>query len=93
MYLAGHGDVLPVGAAGAEHVLLPADAVPADPYRRVIKSADLAQWMLAGTQVRRLLLMMDTCFSGQGGIDFTQNAAAWSGAGDRPIPRAGPGWW
>ena len=80
VYLAGHGDVLPVGATSAEHVLLPADAVPADPYRRVIKSADLAQWMLAGTQVRRMLLMMDTCFSGQGGIDFTQNAMTWSGA-------------
>ena len=90
-YLAGHGDVLPVGATGAEHVLLPADALPTDPYRRVIKSSDLAQWMLAGTQVRRLLLLMDTCFSGQGGIDFSQNAAAWAGSWARPDDGAGAG--
>ena len=91
VYLAGHGDVLPVGATGAEHVLLPADALPADPYRRVIKSADLAQWMLAGTQVRRLLLLMDTCYSGQGGIDFTRNAAAWAGSWGRPDDGADSG--
>jgi WD40 repeat protein len=91
VYLAGHGDVLAVGATGAEHVLLPADAIPADPYRRVIKSGDLAQWMLAGTKVRRLLLLMDTCFSGQGGIDFGQNAAAWAGSWARADDGAGAG--
>ena len=91
VYLAGHGDVLPVGAAGAEHVLLPADADPKDRYRRVIKSGDLAQWMLADTQVHRLLLMVDTCFSGQGGIDFTQNAAAWSGGWGPPDIQGGAG--
>ena len=91
VYLAGHGDVLSVGATGAEHVLLPADALPADPYRRVIKSGDLAQLMLAGTKVRRLLLLMDTCFSGQGGIDFSRNAAAWAGSWARPDDGAGAG--
>jgi len=79
VYLAGHGDVLEVGGTGAEHVLLPADAQPSDRYRRVIRSADLARLMLAGTKVRRLLLMLETCFSGQGGVDFTGNAASWAG--------------
>ena len=40
LYLAGHGEVLEVGPAGPEHVLLPADAVPSDLRRRAIKSAD-----------------------------------------------------
>ena len=78
LYLAGHGEVLEVGAAGPEHVLLPADAVPSDLRRRAIKSADLAEWMLAETPVRRLLVLIDTCFSGQGGADFARNAAAWA---------------
>ena len=83
VYLAGHGDVLEVGAAGAEHVLLPADADPSDRYRRVVRTADLARWMLAGTPVHRLLLLLDTCFSGQGGVDFAGNAAAWAGSWGR----------
>ena len=78
VYLAGHGEVLEVGPAGPEHVLLPANAVPSDLRRRAIKSADLAEWMLAETPVRRLLVLIDTCFSGQGGVDFARNAAAWA---------------
>jgi WD40 repeat protein len=83
LYLAGHGEILPVGATGAEHVLLPADADPGDLRRRAIKSADLAEWMLAETKVRRLLVMVDACFSGQGGVDFARNAAAWTGSAAR----------
>ena len=79
VYLAGHGEILAVGDTGAEHVLLPADAVPADLRRRAVKSADLAEWMLAGTQVRRLLLIVDACYSGMGGLDFARNAVAWAG--------------
>ena len=79
LYLAGHGEILEVGPTGPEHVLLPADAVPSDLRRRTIKSADLAEWLLAETPVRRLLVLIDTCFSGQGGVDFTRNAAAWAG--------------
>jgi WD40 repeat protein len=83
VYLAGHGEILPVGATGAEHVLLPADAAPGDLRRRAIKSADLAEWMLAETKVRRLLILVDTCLSGQGGVDFARNAAAWTGSAAR----------
>ena len=76
VYLAGHGEILPVGETGWEHVLLPADAVPSDLRRRAVKSADLAEWMLADTPVRRLMLIVDACFSGQGGLDFARNALA-----------------
>jgi hypothetical protein len=61
VYLAGHGEVLPVGDTGFEHVLLPADASPADLRRRAVKSGDLAEWMLADTPVRRLLMIVDAC--------------------------------
>ena len=76
VYLAGHGEILPVGDTGFEHVLLPADASPADLRRRAVKSADLAEWMLADTTVRRLLLIVDACYSGMGGLDFARNALA-----------------
>jgi hypothetical protein len=83
VYLAGHGEILPVGDTGFEHVLLPADAMPADLRRRAVKSADLAEWMLADTSVRRLLLIVDACYAGQGGLDFARNALARAGTPDR----------
>ena len=83
LYLAGHGEVLEAGPAGPEHILLPADAVPSDLRRRTVRSADLAEWMLAGTKVRRLLVLIETCYSGQGGVDFARNAAPWAGTPDR----------
>ena len=76
VYLAGHGEILPVGDTGSEHVLLPADASPSDLRRRAVKSADLAEWMLADTPVRRLLLIVDACYSGMGGLDFARSALA-----------------
>ena len=76
VYLAGHGEALPVGDVGFEHVLLPADTDPVDLRRRAIKSGDLAEWMLADTEIRRLLLIVDACYSGLGGLDFARNALA-----------------
>ncbi|HEV2259557.1 MAG TPA: caspase family protein [Streptosporangiaceae bacterium] len=84
VYLAGHGEILQVGDTGVEHVLLPADVKPTDLRRRAVKSADLAEWMLADTPVRRLLLIVDTCYSGQGGLDFARNALARIGTSARP---------
>jgi hypothetical protein len=79
VYLAGHGEILPVGDTGFEHILLPADASPADLRRRAVRSGGLAEWMLAGTPVRRLLLIVDACYSGMGGLDFARNALARTG--------------
>ena len=94
VYLAGHGEILPVGDTGFEHVLLPADASPADLRRRAVKSGDLAEWILADTQVRRLLLIVDACYSGMGGLDFARNALARIGtrrSSLRPGARDGGG--
>ena len=79
VYLAGHGEILPVGDTGFEHILLPADASPTDLRRRAVKSGDLAEWMLADTPVRRLLLIVDACYSGMGGLDFARNALTRTG--------------
>ena len=91
VYLAGHGEILPVGDTGFEHVLLPADASADDLRRRVVKSADLAEWMLAGTPIRRLLLIVDACFSGMGGLDFARNALARIGTPARLTETDGSG--
>ena len=91
VYLAGHGEILPVGDTGFEHVLLPADARPGDLRRRAVKSADLAEWMLADTPVRRLLLIVDACYSGMGGLDFASNALARIGTPARLTEPDGAG--
>ena len=91
VYLAGHGEILPVGDTGFEHVLLPADTHPADLRRRAIKSGDLAEWMLADTEVRRLLLIVDACYSGLGGLDFARNALARTGTPARLSEHDGAG--
>ena len=65
VYIAGHGEVLDNG----DYVLLTADTEPDDLYDALLPST-LARKILAGTKVRRLLLMLDTCFSGQGGNEL-----------------------
>ncbi len=62
VYLAGHGDIEENG----QHVLLTADTDPGDPSN-AMQTAMLARKMLLDTPVQRLLLMLDTCYSGQGG--------------------------
>ncbi|WP_157110320.1 caspase family protein [Nocardia anaemiae] len=66
LYFTGHGERLD---ATGEHVLVTSDTDP-DDIEAAVPTADLARQMLFGTAVRRLLLMLDTCFSGQGGADF-----------------------
>lgn len=67
VYFTGHGERLD---ATGEHVLVTSDTDPED-IEAAVATAALARQILLGTNVRRLLLMLDTCFSGQGGADFT----------------------
>ncbi|MGW0647679.1 AAA family ATPase, partial [Streptomyces umbrinus] len=70
VYIAGHGELLGNG----EYVLLTSDTDPEDLYDALPPST-LARKILAGTKVRRLLLMLDTCFSGQGGNELLASMA------------------
>ncbi|MFC9128435.1 AAA family ATPase [Streptomyces sp. NPDC057099] len=72
VYIAGHGEILDNG----DYVLLTADTEPDDLYDALLPGT-LARKILAGTQVRRLLLMLDTCFSGQGGNELLAAMSRW----------------
>ncbi|MFE9360981.1 caspase family protein [Streptomyces olivaceoviridis] len=74
VYVAAHGEVLEDG----EHVLLTADTDPED-IDDALPTLTLARKMLRGTRVRRLLLMLDTCFSGQGGNELLAAVAGLKG--------------
>ncbi|WP_174387632.1 caspase family protein, partial [Nocardia takedensis] len=77
LYHTGHGERLD---ATGEHVLITADTDPND-VEGAVATAALARQMLLGTPVRRLLVLLDTCYSGQGGADFAA-AALRSYTGD-----------
>lgn len=70
IYLACHGEILD---AGGEHVLLTGDSDP-DDIADALPTEELARKILLDTPVRRVLLMLDTCYSGRGGHDFTAAA-------------------
>ncbi|MGW3313002.1 caspase family protein [Streptomyces sp. NPDC001073] len=71
VYLSGHGQVL---EDGGEHVLYTSDTDPEDTDYTSLATVELARAMLRGTRVRRLLLMLDTCYSGQGGNELAAAA-------------------
>ncbi|MGW2213503.1 caspase family protein [Nonomuraea sp. NPDC001684] len=72
VYIAGHGEVLDdIG----EHVLLTSDTDP-DDVADALPTLTLAKKMLQKTRVRRLLLILDTCYSGQGGNQAAARALA-----------------
>jgi WD40 repeat protein len=75
VYLAGHGEILPYGPK--EHALLMADLDPDDLRTGSVKAAELADWMLAGTRVHRLLLIVDACMSGQAALDFVSDGSRY----------------
>ncbi|MER6443723.1 hypothetical protein [Streptomyces venezuelae] len=62
VYVAGHGRTL---EDSGEHVLLTVDTDPEDLYD-ALQTALLARSMLRGTSLRRLLLLLDTCYSAHG---------------------------
>ncbi|WP_369364372.1 caspase family protein [Streptomyces sp. CG4] len=68
VYIAGHGEVLDEEDGGG-HVLLTSETDP-DDIADALPTETLARKMLAGTRVRRLLLMLDTCYAGQGGNEL-----------------------
>jgi len=70
VYLTGHGEILEDG----DFVVLTRDTHPSDLLNRTVPAADIVKMALAGTRVRRLLLLLDTCYAGRGGEDMTREA-------------------
>ncbi|MGN2639067.1 caspase family protein [Nocardia takedensis] len=70
-YFTGHGHRLD---QTGEYVLVTSDTDPAD-LPSAMTTTELARVMLLGTPVRRLLLILDTCYSGQGGAEFAAASA------------------
>ncbi|MGW4369807.1 caspase family protein [Nocardia takedensis] len=70
IYFTGHGERL---NRVDDHVLLTAETHP-DRLRLALTTAQLARAILYETPVRRVLLMLDTCYSSKGGNDFTAAA-------------------
>jgi hypothetical protein len=66
VYVAGHGEVL---EDSGDHVLLTGDTDP-DDVADALPTAELARKMLLDTPIRRVLLMLDTCYSGRGGNEL-----------------------
>jgi WD40 repeat protein len=71
VYLSGHGEILD---DGEEHVLLTADTDPDDIAYTALPTVELARAMLRDTPLRRLLLILDTCYSGRGGNELAATA-------------------
>ncbi|MGH3778646.1 MAG: caspase family protein [Pseudonocardiaceae bacterium] len=70
VYLTGHGEILGDG----DYVVLASDTRPTDLLYRTVPTSEIVRLVLAGTRVRRLLLLLDTCYSGQGGTDLAREA-------------------
>ncbi|WP_432099298.1 caspase family protein [Streptomyces sp. WAC 04229] len=86
VYVSGHGEVLD---DGGEHMLLTADTDPEDIAYTALPTAELARAILRDTSVRRLLLILDTCYSGQGGNELAAAALKRVNAGRRPAGDSG----
>ncbi|MEU2058030.1 caspase family protein [Streptomyces bungoensis] len=86
VYVSCHGEVLDrIG----EHVLYMADTDPGDVSHTALRTVDLARVTLLDTKIRRLLLILDTCYSGQGGNELAAAALDQVDAGWGKAPGAG----
>ena len=70
VYLTGHGDITSRG----EHILLPSDADRDDELGRTLKTKSLAERMLDQTPLRRLMVILDSCYAGTGGARLADQA-------------------
>lgn len=83
-YYTGHGEVV-----GREFLLLPHDVNPQDVHEHGISASDLASWLLAGTVVGNVLIVLDTCHAGRGAEQFAVRALELLGDQPALAPRVG----
>lgn len=83
-YYTGHGEVDDSG----EFLLPFTDSTSDDVAGSAIPASELARWLLAGTRVRRLLVILDTCHAGAAGGEISTRAitalTALRGIASRP---------
>lgn len=77
VYVGCHGEAIDVGSHAGDLALLMADVHPRDHWRGSITAGEVAEMLLAGTPLRRLLVVLDACFSGQGVLALTRVASAY----------------
>lgn len=77
VYVGCHGEAIDVGSRAGDLALLMADVHPHDHWRGSITAGEVADMLLAGTPLRRLLVVLDACFSGQGVLALTRVASAY----------------
>ncbi|MCX4962386.1 caspase family protein [Streptomyces virginiae] len=77
IYLSCHGEILD---DGEEHVLLTADTDPEDLTYTALPTAELTRAVLRGSRIRRVLLLLDACYVGQGGNQMAGAALERLGA-------------
>jgi WD40 repeat protein len=85
VYVSGHGQVLD----DTRHILLTTDTDPADVGFSALSTAELAEVMLSGTGIRRVLLMLDVCYAEQGGNRLAASALESMGASWTRDPGSG----
>ncbi|MFF9727080.1 caspase family protein, partial [Streptomyces gardneri] len=71
VYISGHGEVLD---DSSDHVLFTSETDPDDVAYTTLPTVELARAILRDTKLRRLLLVLDTCYSGQGGNELAAAA-------------------
>ncbi|MFF3018224.1 caspase family protein, partial [Streptomyces sp. NPDC057939] len=79
LYLSCHGEILD---DSDEHVLLTTDTDPTRLTYTSLPTAELTRAMLRGTRIRRVMLLLDACYVGQGGNQLFSAA----------LERLGPVW-
>ncbi|MBK6857926.1 MAG: hypothetical protein IPG97_15640, partial [Microthrixaceae bacterium] len=77
VYLAGHGELVDLEDNVREYRFLASDADQADLAGTGVKIDDVADWLLTQTTIRRLILILDTCYSGDAVIDFKRHPPNW----------------
>lgn len=66
VYLTGHGEL--IGATRRRHMFFTSDA-DVDRPQQALPTSQIASVLLDGSKLNRVLLLLDTCHSGQGGRD------------------------
>ena len=78
LYYTGHADEV-----NGKHRVWTGNTV--DPVLGTLETGHLAELMLVGTRLRHALIILDTCFSGQGGAEALQGSLSQVAEGDGKV--------